>query len=298
MTDSVKTDTFPHKSTMLQYVQVPKVPPIKIQGIKRKLVPFIMNNINWTDKGRWIEPFLGSGIVMFNASPQTAAASDHNPHIIEMYTGIQNGQITPASVRDFLVREGGRLSEYGEQYYYEVRDRFNSVQDPLDFLFLNRSCFNGLIRFNSKGRFNTPFCRKPNRFSKAYVTKIVNQVRWLDDLLANGGKQWTFEALDWKDALTDIKDDDFLYLDPPYAGRHTNYYDVWDESDLSDLANFLKSGNVKFALSIWYENKYRRNDDVEKYFSGFTIRKHEHFYHLGSTESLRNSMTEALIMRL
>ena len=79
-------NTFDHKSTMLQYMQMPKIPPIEIQGIKSKLVPLIMYNINWACKGRrWIEPFLGSGAVMFNAEPRIAMASDHNPHIINLY---------------------------------------------------------------------------------------------------------------------------------------------------------------------------------------------------------------------
>ena len=272
------------------------IPPIKIQGIKSKLVQFIRQNIGWADTCRWAEPFLGSGVVMFNMSPSVAMASDLNPHIIKMYESVQNHEITPASVKKFLETEGSKLSIQGEQYYYEVRDRFNSNHESLDFLFLNRAGFNGLVRFNSKGGFNTPFCRKPHRFSKSYITKISNQVKWLYDLFR--GKKWTFRVMNWKDALKDIKDSDFMYLDPPYAGRHTTYYDKWDEFDMRDLAKFLRSNNVKFAFSLWYENKYRRNDDIDRYFSEFTIKKHEHFYHVGSTEDLRNSMTEALIMRL
>ena len=59
---------------------------------------------------------------------------------------------------------------------------YNTEKSPLDFLFLNRACFNGLIRFNRKGEFNVPFGHKPERFSKAYITKIVNQVEWVAKL--------------------------------------------------------------------------------------------------------------------
>ena len=103
--------------------------------------------------------------------------------------------------------------------------------------------------------------------------------------------------MDWRESVKKAEKNDFLYLDPPYYGRNTNYYDVWSEVDLYDLAGFLKQTKCKFALSLWLENKYRKNDDIEKYFSEFKIKTYEHFYHLGSTESLRNSMTEALIMR-
>lgn len=74
------------------------------------------------------------------------------------------------------------LSEMDERHYYYVRDRFNEDHNILDFLFLNRSCFNGMIRFNKNYRFNVPYGHKPQRFSKAYVTKIVNQVKHLENL--------------------------------------------------------------------------------------------------------------------
>ena len=273
-----------------------RIPPIKIQGIKSKLVPFIMENTMWRDDGRWVEPFLGSGVVMFNMAPSRAVASELNPHIVDFYRGIQDGSIGHAVVRRFLEREGMILSQEGESYYYEVRDRFNSRGDPLDFLFLNRACFNGLMRFNSKGRFNVPFCKKPGRFTKSYITKIANQVRWTEEVVK--GKRWVIKEMDWKESLEKIKLGDFLYLDPPYYGRSTNYYDVWVESDIRDLADFLRNNDVRFALSLWHSNKYRKNPDIKRYFSGFTIKKHEHFYHLGASEDLRNTMTEVLIMRL
>lgn len=270
-----------------------KVPPIKIQGIKTKLVPFISDSISWKGKGRWIEPFLGSGVVLFNIAPKTAIGSDTNKHIIELYAQIQKDTMTPKNVKAFLQKEGSKLESNGG-YYYEVRDRFNSDSNAFDFLFLNRSCFNGLMRFNSKGKFNTPFCRNPQRFAQAYITKISNQVGWLGELF-KGKRAWKLEVMDWRETVEDAKAGDFLYLDPPYYGRHTNYFDVWGESDMRDLAGFLASTKCRFALSLWYGNRYRKNPDIERYFSDFKIHKREHFYHVGSTEDLRNSMVEALI---
>ena len=99
-----------------------------------------------------------------------------------------------------------------KEYYYFVRDRFNDLADPLDFLFLNRSCFNGMMRFNKKGRFNVPFCRKPDRFRKAYVTKIANQVAWVSTQMR--GNDWTFRVQDWRPSLAVAELGDFIYLDP------------------------------------------------------------------------------------
>lgn len=272
-----------------------KVSPIKTQGIKTKLVKFISQNISWSGKGKWIEPFLGSGVVMFNIKPEQALAAETNKHIINFYKGIQVGDITSTKVKQFLEHEGKILSEKGDEYYYYVRKRFNDKADSMDLLFLNRSCFNGVMRFNSKGIYNVPFCHKIDRFSKSYITKITNQVIWLENLMK--GKDWTFKTMDWRKSVKQVEKEDFIYLDPPYFGRHTNYYDLWSELDLMDLAKFLKNVSCGFALSLWLQNKYRTNEYVKKLFSEFTIKTYEHFYHVGSSESLRNSMTEALILK-
>lgn len=275
----------------------PLVPPIKTQGIKTKLVGFILGNVHWGglagQGGRWIEPFLGSGVVLFNARPRMARSGDTNVHIVDFYNGIQSGRITPAAVRTFLEREGGRLGRIGDSYYYEVRDRFNSGGEPLDFLFLNRASFNGLMRFNSRGCYNVPFCKKTWRFTKSYVTKIVNQVGRVAGIL--GGSGWLVEAGDWRGAVESAGRRDFLYLDPPYNGRSANYYDAWGDGDMRRISDAISATRSRFAMSIWYRNRYRVNDDIGRYFAGFNIKKHRHFYHLGSKESLRNEMIEALI---
>ena len=159
------------------------VPPIKCQDIKTKLVPLIRHLLPETFEGKWIEPFMGSGVVAFNIQPQHALLADTNPHLINFYQAISNGTITYHSTREFLRREGALLLESKGEHYYLVRERFNQYSNPLDFLFLNRSCFNGLMRFNKKGEFNVPFCHKPNRFMKAYVTKISNQVRAVSEII-------------------------------------------------------------------------------------------------------------------
>lgn len=160
------------------------VPPIKCQGIKTKIVPFIRDHVVRDEQGLWIEPFVGTGVVAFNIAPQRALLIDKNQYIILLYQGIQNGSITPQTIREFLEYHGAVLEQRGAEYYREMRDSFNQNGDPLFFLFLNRSDFNGMIRFNRQGKFNVPFCQKPNRFSKAYITKICNQVAKVGRLCA------------------------------------------------------------------------------------------------------------------
>src|SRR5207249_7935349 len=98
-----------------------KAPPIKCQGIKTKLVGFISQNIRWDERGRWVEPFLGSGVVLFNFNPQKAVASDTNKHIVNFYQQIQTGKMTSHIVREFLEKEGSTLREKGADHYYFIR---------------------------------------------------------------------------------------------------------------------------------------------------------------------------------
>lgn len=282
------------RSALDESVFWPKAPPIKMQGIKTKLIPFIRQNIDWSGKGRWIEPFLGSGTVLFNISPDRAFVADTNKHVIAFYKQIQKAEITSDSARSFLEREGAILRQKGQKHYYGIRERFNAHHDPLDFLFLNRACFNGLMRFNSKGGFNTPFCRKPERFRPAYITKICNQINWVSQLVS--ARDWEFVCADWKETLIKTDKDDFVYADPPYAGRFTDYFNQWSTQDSLDLENRLKELPCSFLYSMWAENKYRRNNGLYKMFSEYEIRTYDHFYHLGSTEKLRNTMTEALVV--
>lgn len=272
----------------------PKAPPLKTQGIKTKLVPLIARSVSWRGRGRWIEPFFGSGVVALNIMPNRATLADTNAHVIDLYRQIQAGTLTGRTVRTHLEREGRALSSRGEDYYYTVRERFNRTGEPLDFLFLSRSCFNGMMRFNRKGAFNVPFCRKPDRFRPALITRIVNQVEWARRAMQ--GRDWTFLVQDWRVTLAGARRDDLIYCDPPYVGRHTDYYNGFTEREADSLAEALIATSAGFALSMWLENKYRRNNYVDRWFSEFPQRTASHFYHVGPSENLRNGMTEALIL--
>lgn len=273
----------------------PKAPPIKCQGIKTKLTPFIARTICWSGKGRWIEPFLGSGSVLFNLAPPRALGSDTNPHIVQFYRDIQTGAIDSRIVRGFLEDAGQALARLGECYFYEMRQEFNRSGGSLRFLFLNRSCFNGMMRFNASGSFNVPFGKNPERFRKAYVTKIVNQVRVVERVLA--ATEYEFRVADFRSVLSKVTSDDFVYLDPPYIGRHTDYFGRWTEHDATELARLTRNSPAGYALSMWLENRYRRNDHIERLWPGGVVRTIRHYYHVGAGEHLRNGITEALVIR-
>ena len=270
------------------------VPPLKCQGIKTKLVEWITDHVALNENGKWIEPFMGSGVVGFNMRAQQAIFNDINPHIIAFYIAIQTGQINAAIAREFLNKEGDLLREQGEAHYYDVRERFNQDHSVLDLLFLNRACFNGVMRFNKSGKFNVPFGHKPNRFAQAYITKIANQIKYVSDVTSL--YSWQFVSHDFRKVIEQATPNDFLYCDPPYMGRHTDYFNAWNETDEQDLYELLAQTKAKFILSTWHSNQYRKNTALEKYAQKFIVFTREHFYHVGASEKNRNPMLEAIVL--
>jgi len=271
-----------------------KVPPLKCQGIKTKLVEWIKDHAILENDGTWIEPFMGSGVVGFNVRPNRAIFSDVNPHIVNFYNAIKDGKITVSIAKEFLEKEGTLLREKGEDHYYEVRERFNRDGDSLDMLFLNRACFNGVMRFNKKGGFNVPFGHKPERFAKAYITKITNQIKYVADALSQ--YDWKFVCQDFRKTISFASRGSFIYCDPPYIGRHVDYFNSWSEQDEQELYDLLSATSAKFILSTWHSNQYRTNPAIEKYAYRFTTLTREHFYHVGASEKNRNPMLEAIIL--
>ena len=269
------------------------VPPIKSQGIKTKLVRWIASVVKEVDFDRWVEPFMGTGVVAFNVLPKSALLCDSNPHLINFYKEIQAKKISSTLVKKFLTDEGKKLLYSEGEYYYEVRNRFNEKGEPLDFLFLSRSCFNGMIRFNKKGGFNVPFCKKPERFAKALVTKISNQVDKVSKIIELG--DYVFENKDFKKTLAKINKRDLVYSDPPYIGRHVDYFDSWSEAEEKQLQAGLNDSGANFILSTWLSNKYRTNEYIFSIWRECFISTKEHFYHVGASESNRNAVYEALL---
>ena len=269
------------------------VPPIKIQGIKTKLVPFIQSRLALERDTVWVEPLMGSGVVGFNAAPKTAVFADINPHIVGFYNQIKAGTITAALVRSFLEEEGRLLAEGDGAYYYRVRERFNRDHAPLDFLFLNRCCFNGMIRFNKSLEFNVPYGHKPQRFSRAYVTKVVNQVANVERLIRNN--DWTFLCQPFEETIRMAGNNAFVYCDPPYIGRHVDYYDSWDEASETALRDALLGSGARFLLSTWDHNDCRANEYIQTMWGFCHKATRDHFYHVGAKESNRKPVVEALL---
>jgi DNA adenine methylase len=270
------------------------IPPIKSQGIKTKLVPWISAIIP-EYHGRWIEPFMGTGVVAFNVKAGEYLLSDINPHLINFYNALKYNEINAFAVKKYLEAEGANLKMAGDngcEYYKFIRNRFNEKFEPLDFLFLSRAGFNGMIRFNGKGKWNIPFCKKPERFNKSYITKIVNQAEKVSQLIDN---TWIFAHKDFREIIPLANENDIIYCDPPYYGRYVDYYNGWTSDDEHDLYELLLHTKACFILSTWHHNDYRENEMIKKYWNKFNIVTKDHFYHSGGKIENRKSIVEALV---
>ena len=273
------------------------VPPIKSQGIKTKLVPWIMELVPKV-KGKWIEPFLGTGVVAFNSGYKKAILNDTNPHIINFYKGIQDKTITAPLMKHYLEQEGELLSKAdnnGYEHYLKVRARFNSGEfSPYDFIFLSRAGFNGMMRFGRKGNWNIPFCKKPDRFQQAYTTKITNQVSTVSQII-QPEPSWIFHNKSFADIIPLATENDIIYCDPPYYGRHVDYYNGWTEKDEEQLFKLLATTKANFILSTWHHNDWRENEMINKFWGKFNIVTKDHFYHNGGSIENRRTVVEALV---
>ena len=277
------------------------IPPVKLQGIKTKLVPWINDIILKSgidvEQANWIEPFFGTGVVGLNSPVKGRhIVGDSNPHIINLYNGIKDGIITEYNIRAYLEREGKNLEnadENGYAYYREVKNRFNRDHSSFDFIFLSRAGFNGMMRFNKRGEWNIPFCQKPNRFAPAYVSKICNQIAATERIIKKG--EWEFINQNFIDTINRAEAGDIIYCDPPYFGRYVDYYNGWTEEDEERLYVALVNTPAHFILSTWHHNEFRENEMMNRFWNNFNVATQEHFYHGGGHIENRHPMVEALV---
>lgn len=266
--------------------------PIKSQGKKTKQAEIIAKYITeLNNEVTYIEPFLGSGAVAFNLKPQKAILADTNPFIIQFYKDVQSHIITPESARVYLEEQGILLEQTNGSYYYTVRDRFNRQPTSLDFLFLNRACYNGLMRFNQSKQY-----KNPKRFSKAYISKICNQIKQVQDLL-DKRPDWQFVCQDFRTTLAMATESSVIYLDPPYNDRNNTYYTSWTTTDQKDLENTIQSLECPWVLSAWYTTKNRTNTHLLNVFKDYSFVTYPVIFHIGPHEENRPTVIECIIFQ-
>ncbi|MCG7598785.1 Dam family site-specific DNA-(adenine-N6)-methyltransferase [Halomonas sp. McH1-25] len=226
---------------------------IRWAGSKKKLLPQLVDNVP-ASFSRYVEPFCGSACLFFEIQPKKALLCDINEELINALRFIREDECLHSKLL---------IIPNTKEEYYRIRalpvEDLTSEERALRFLYLNRYCFNGVYRTNKKGVFNVPRGTKTGGIPDAGVFERAK------DILQSA----EIRKMDYKQTVLNLKEGDFVYLDPPYskAGRFTGEYGVgsMNASEIDSIANCLydmdKRG-IKFLLS------YKNCEDFLKLISG------------------------------
>ena len=224
-------------------------PVIKWVGGKTKLLPDLLERMP-ERFGRYFEPFAGGAALFFRVAPKSAVLADSNRDLIELYKAIAT------DVESVIKRLAYHRKHHDETHYYEMRERWNqqrptwnAAERAAAFIYLNKTCFNGLWRVNRAGDFNVPI----GRYTDPPIC-VPDTLRAARDVLARAD----LLCADYRTAVESASRGDFVYFDPPYdpvapTANFTSYtanvFGPDQQRELAETARMLVARGVKVMLS-------------------------------------------------
>ena len=266
---------------------------------------------------KYCEPFVGGGAVLFDIlsskHPETVLINDINKELINTYSQIKNncdGMINQLSEIQTIYKT--HTLEENKAYFYEKRQRYNELKvngndaENLEkaalFIFLNKTCFNGLYRVNSKGLFNVPF----NNAKNPLLCDEEN-LRACSEVLQNV----EMRVGDYKECKDFIDSNTFVYIDPPYRPlSQTAAFTSYSENDFSDddqktLSIFIKEMITEKHAKVLVSNSDPKNTDVNDNFfddlydkNHFQIKRVSAARMINSNAKKRGAINELLISNI
>ena len=288
-------------------------PFVKWAGGKTSLIPQITKYFPFELRNgkieKYIEPFVGGGAVLIDIlqkyDVKQAYAFDINKDLINCYNVIKY------KVEDLIQKLDKKEKNFlplgideRQKYFYDIRTKYNSyfLNDELDveraseFIFLNRTCFNGLYRVNKSGKFNVPF----GKYKNPTICDSRN-LRNLSILFKNT----IFKYGDYKESESLIDENTFVYFDPPYrplsvTSGFTSYtkedFNDENQKELAKYYNKLNVKNAKLMLSNSNPKNTDENDDFfENIYKGFNINEVSAKRMINSNAKGRGEISELLI---
>lgn len=288
-------------------------PFIKWAGGKRNLIAQLNNFYPYElKKGRierYIEPFLGGAVlidIMQKYKVQEAYAFDINIDLINSYNIIKN------KVEELITNLKKMETEYlqlGQEerknYFYNKRDEYNNytleekeqnVQRAAQFIYLNKTCFNGLYRVNKSGKFNVPV----GRYKNPTICDQEN-LRKLSKLTQNV----EFRYGDYKKSMKYVTENTFVYFDPPYrpltaTSRFTTYTkENFNDNNQKELAEYYRELNQRNAKLMLSNSNPKNTNEEDKFFDniyqGFNIDKIYASRIINANSNRRKKIAEILI---
>ena len=242
-------------------------PFLKWAGGKRQLLPEIRKHI--PEFTTYIEPFVGAGAVLFDLQPRSAIVSDYNRQLILTYMAVRDhGEAVTKKL-------AAHKENYCEEYFYRIRsldrekesfERLSDADLAARFIFLNKTCYNGLYRVNSRGLFNVPFGRYKNPAINEEAT-----LRAVGEYFREADIRILHE--DFETTALQAEKSDFIYFDPPYHSpgnaNFTRYQaDGFTEAEQVRLSKcFARLSRLKIRCLLSNSD----TDFIKKLYAGFTI---------------------------
>lgn len=262
----------------------PIVPFLKWAGGKRWLLSQRPELFQFKYRN-YIEPFLGSGAVYFHLQPGVSELSDANPHLIETYQAIRQDW-------DLVYAELQRHhSKHSREYYYSLRSKHFRLahKRAAQFIYLNRTCWNGLYRVNKKGEFNVPMGTKTN------VLLDTDNFESVSRLL----KRANLSVSDFEALIDRAEAGDLIFADPPYTVKHkyngfVKYNETlfsWD--DQIRLAESLSRARDRKAKIILTNADHQSILDL--YSEGFSVTRISRSSVIAASSARRGRYSELLI---
>lgn len=291
-------------------------PFLKWAGGKGQLLSQLDSHLPRQLDGRpftYIEPFVGGGAMLFHmlqTHPEIGHViiNDLNPHLMTAYRTIKDNPMELIERLSELANHYFLLEKEEEKkvFYLEMRKIFNEeILDDVDrtkyLIFLNRTCFNGLYRENSKGKFNVPFGRNahPTICNKETILADSEILNRTDVTILNG---------DFADTISCIDNNgiNFIYIDPPYRPLNTtSCFNSYVKEDFNDneqkrLGDFSKKLNEKLGVYWMLSNSdcsAKNPDDrfLEEIYSDFYINKVYASRAINANPAKRGLLTELLV---
>lgn len=228
-------------------------PFVKWAGGKRQILDKL-KSCSPVEFNTYFEPFVGGGALLFDLAPKNAVINDSNEELINVFNVLCNEKKYSKMCRYLNKFE----RKHDEEFYYEIRNidrnkkKFNKLNDSkraARTIYLNKSCFNGLYRVNSKGEFNVPFGKK----TKVNTYDGENLLNVHSYLTLNN---ISILCTDFEDAVSTAKEGDFVYFDPPYDSDTSTFNsyteDGFNKDEQRRLAKVFKEldeKGVKVMLS-------------------------------------------------
>ena len=197
-------------------------PFVKWAGGKRQIMPEIKKYVP-ENYDTFYEPFVGGGAVFFELAPKKAVINDYNSELMNVFECIKDEDKFDKMCTELNHHE----ANHSEEYYYQVRNidrdvkKYNKLADykkAARTIYLNKACFNGLYRVNSKNEFNVPFGKKEKvNTYEGQNLGVVHCILNFNDI--------KLLSTDFEEAVKDAKKGDFVYLDPPYDSDTSTFND-------------------------------------------------------------------------